>query len=264
MIIKRLLYISGICFLLMLVSACFQYSSNVSGKYVRPLEIVKLSAHNYLHISYLEDGKGGYIPCNGFIRKEGNEVFIFDTPLNDSISRQLINYVHNDLKASIRGVMVSHSHVDGAGGVNAFAKANIPTYGSTKTAVLLAKKGIYLSNAFDTKDSISLGERTIKMDYLGPGHTDDNAIAYIEGADILLGGCLIKPLGGQRGNIKDANLKEWAKTVATANYLYPNVHLVIPGHGGRGGSELLRYTIKMFQIDDFSPAIGEEDIKSKK
>lgn len=249
MTLKRQLYIVTIWLSILLVSACFSHSSNIPGEYVRPLDIIKLSRHNYLHVSYLKDGNGGYIACNGFIRKEGNQAFVFDTPLNDSISRQLISYIQNDLKASIRGVMVSHAHIDGAGGINAFAKANIPTYGSTKTAALLAKNAVYLNNPFEIKDSVTMGGVTIKMDYLGPGHTEDNVVAYIEGADILVGGCLIKTLGGTRGNLKDAHLKEWSKTVATARYLYPNVQLVIPGHGGRGNVDLLEYTIKMFQVD---------------
>ena len=244
--ILQLLKLSGFCLVALLVSSCFQNSSNIPEPYLRPLEIVKLSEENYLHISYLKDGKGGYIPCNGFIRKEGNEAFIFDTPLNDSISRQLIDYVQDDLNATIKGLMVSHSHIDGAGGISAFAKANIPTYGSAKTASLLLKDTLSLSNVFAQSDSIILGERVIKMNYFGPAHTDDNVVAYIEGPGILIGGCMIKPLGGQRGNLADANLNEWSKTVTAVKNKYPDVQLVIPGHGGRGNSALLDYTIEMF------------------
>ena len=92
-----------------------------------------------------------------------------------------------------------------------------------------------------------LGKTLVKMDYLGPAHTDDNAIAYLEGPEVLLGGCMIKSLEAGKGNLKDANLKEWANTVTRVKSLYPDVKQVIPGHGRRGDSTLLNYTIKMFQ-----------------
>lgn len=256
---KRLLQMLGICLAVLLVNSCFDNSKYAPKPYLRPLEIVKISEQDYMHVSYLKDDKGGYIPCNGFIRKEGDEVFVFDTPLNDSISEQLINYIHNDLNAQVKGVMVSHSHIDAAGGVNAFAKANIPTYGSTRTASILAKDSVYLSNTFVLNDSVILGKSKIIMSYFGPGHSDDNTVAYVRGPEILIGGCMIKSLGGTRGNIADANLAEWAKTVATTRQMYPEVKLVIPGHGGRGNAELLENTIEMFQENKPAIAIVEDE-----
>lgn len=252
---KRLLQMLGICLAVLLLNSCFDKSKYAPEPYLRPLEIIKLSDQDYMHVSYLKDGKGGYIPCNGYIRKEGDEVFIFETPLDDSTSVQLIDFIKNDLNATIKAVMVSHAHIDGAGGVNAFNEAGIPTYGSSKTAALLARDTIALSNTFQREDSLKLGKTLVKMDYLGPAHTDDNAIAYLEGPEILLGGCMIKSLEAKKGNLADANLKEWAKTVATAKYLYPDVKQVIPGHGRRGDSTLLTYTIKMFQVE--KPIIKE-------
>ncbi|WP_405202441.1 subclass B1 metallo-beta-lactamase [Dokdonia sp. LLG6352-1] len=252
---KRLLQMLGICLAVLLLHSCFDKSKYAPEPYLRPLEIIKLSDQDYMHVSYLKDGKGGYIPCNGYIRKEGDEVFIFDTPIDESTSVQLIDFIKNDLNATIKAVMVSHAHIDAAGGVKAFNEAGIPTYGSSKTAALLARDTITLSNTFQLKDSLMLGKTLIKMDYLGPAHTDDNAIAYLEGPEILLGGCMIKSLEAGKGNLADANLKEWAKTVTTAKYLYPDVKQVIPGHGMRGDSALLTYTIKMFQVE--KPIIKE-------
>ena len=243
----RLLQMLGICLAVLLLNSCFDNSKYDPEPYVRSLEIIKLSEQDYVHVSYLKDNYGGYIPCNGYIRVEGNEAFIFDTPLNDTLSGQLITFVQEDLKATIKGVQVSHSHIDGAGGINAFAKAKIPTYGSAKTAALLAKDSLTISNPFSQKDSIKIAENFIVMEYLGPAHSDDNSIAYIRASDILLGGCMIKPLDGTKGNLADANLDEWANTVTRLQNHYPKVVQVIPGHGGRGDKQLLDYTISMFQ-----------------
>jgi metallo-beta-lactamase class B len=248
--LPRLLQTLGLSIMVLLASSCFDKSENEPETYVRSLEIVKLSENDYLHISFLKDNKGGFIPCKGYMRKEGNEVFIFDTPINNAMSEQLISYVYKNLDATIKGVLVSHAHIDAAGGLKAFVNKGIPSYGSSKTARLLARDTIRLSNTFDTKDSLKLGRNLIKMNYLGPAHTDDNIIAYLEGPNILLGGCMIKSLGASKGNLADANLKEWAKTVSKVKHLYPEVSQVIPGHGMRGDSTLLNYTISMFQIKE--------------
>ncbi len=253
----RLLQMLGICLAVLLLNSCFDNSKYDPEPYVRSLEIIKLSEQDYIHVSYLKDSYGGYIPCNGYIRVEGSEAFIFDTPLNDTLSEQLITFVQEDLKATIKGVQVSHSHIDGAGGINAFAKAKIPTYASTKTAALLVKDSLAISNPFSQKDSIQIAESFVVMEYLGPAHSDDNSIAYIRASDILLGGCMIKPLDGTKGNLADANLDEWSNTVTRLQSHYPKVEQVIPGHGGRGDKELLDYTIGMFQKS--SEVIGDNE-----
>jgi metallo-beta-lactamase class B len=60
---------------------------------------------------------------------------------------------------------------------------------------------------------------------------------------------MIKALGSGRGNVADANLKEWSKTVQRVKAVYGNALIVIPGHGEKGGTDLLDYTIKMFEKD---------------
>lgn len=244
---RRLLQMLGICLAVLLLNSCFDNSKYDPQPYVRSLEIIKLSEQDYIHVSFLQDQHGGYIPCNGYIRVQEGEAFIFDTPINDTLSEQLIAFVQEDLKATIKGVQVSHSHMDGAGGINAFAKAKIPTYASAKTAALLAQDSVAVSNSFSQKDSIQIAKNFIVMEYLGPAHSDDNSIAYIQASDILLGGCMIKPLDGTKGNLEDANLDEWSNTVTTLQNHYPKVLQVIPGHGGRGNKELLDYTINMFK-----------------
>lgn len=71
MILKRIIVVFLVAFLLLLGS-CFDLSKYDPKPYVRPLEVVKLSDKEYIHISYLKDSFGGYTPNNGFIRIEGN------------------------------------------------------------------------------------------------------------------------------------------------------------------------------------------------
>lgn len=228
------------------LSSCIDSHKYDPKPYLRPLEIVKLSTNNYLHISYMKLENGNYFPCNGFIYMKEKEAIVFDTPFNDSISSQLITFIQEDLGATIKGVVINHAHEDAAGGVNAFAKANIPSYASSLTADILAKDAIYITHPFEEKQELSIGETIIENRYFGPAHTTDNIVSYIKDGDVLFGGCIIKPLGANHGNIKDADIAAWPSTVTAIKEAYPNVKLVIPGHGGRGDSSLLDYTIDMY------------------
>lgn len=230
-----------------LFSSCLEKEPFIPKPYTKPLEIVKLSEHSYMHVSYLKTEDGNFISCNGYIYTEEGEAMIFDTPLNDSISQQLIDYVRNDLKMKIKGVVVNHSHSDAAGGLRAFTKANIPSYASTKTADLLKKDSLTISHPFKDSQIIRLQTTVIDNRYLGEAHASDNIVSYISKEHVLFGGCMIKPLGGQTGNLKDANLDTWSQTVTTVKEFFPEVEIVIPGHGPSGDAALLDYTIDLFK-----------------
>lgn len=63
----------------------------------------------------------------------------------------------------------------------------------------------------------------------------------------MFGGCLIKELDATKGFLGDANVSEWSNTVEKVKHQFPNVQIVIPGHGKIGGKDLLDYTIKLFK-----------------
>jgi metallo-beta-lactamase class B len=45
----------------------------------------------------------------------------------------------------------------------------------------------------------------------------------------------------------DANIAQWSNTVERIKEQYPNIKIVIPGHGAIGGKDLLDYTIQLFK-----------------
>lgn len=229
-----------------LCTSCIDRDKYAPKPYVRALEIVKISDSEFMHISYLKDGNGGYIGCNGYVYIENGEALIFDTPINDTLGNQLINYIEEDLKARVKGIVVTHAHTDAAGALKAFHKRAIPSYGSTRTASILAKDSLYISNPFEITQEIRIGNTGVENRFFGEGHTADNIVSYIPKVKTLVGGCIIKPKGGLKGNIKDANLTSWSQTVRAIKEAYPEVETVVPGHGRMGGTELLDYTISLF------------------
>ncbi|WP_236642002.1 subclass B1 metallo-beta-lactamase [Dokdonia sinensis] len=211
------------------------------------MEIVKLSDHNYIHTSFMKLESGAFVPCNGFIYVNDGSAIIFDTPLNDSISRQLIDFVQEDLGAKIEGVVINHFHKDAAGGLNAFAKANIPSYASEQTANLLVRDSLEITNPFTERQTVVIKGDTIYNSYYGAAHTRDNIVSYIPSQQTIVGGCMIKSLNAGKGNLADADVTMWSETVTKIKIAYPDASLVIPGHGMYGGQELLDYTINLFQ-----------------
>ena len=234
----------------LLFSGCHEKEPYIPKVYTKPLEVVKLSDHSYMHISSIKTKEGNFIACNGYIYADQGEAVIFDTPLNDSISQQLIDFVRDDLKMTIKGVVVNHSHSDAAGGLRAFTKANIPSYASIQTADLLKQESLNISHPFKDRQTIQMKGGTIENIYVGEAHASDNIVSYIPKERLLFGGCMIKPQGGERGNLEDANLETWSATVATVKDYFPEVKIVIPGHGLNGDATLLDYTIELFKVQD--------------
>lgn len=214
------------------------------------LKITKLNEHSYIHTSYLNTKSFGKVPCNGMIIIDNAEALIFDTPTNDSISGLLINWVQKNLKCEVKGVVATHFHGDCLGGLNEFHKRKISSYASNATIRLAKNKNYTIpQNGFDTQHKLKVGNRKVLNTFYGEGHTSDNIVSYFPDEKVLFGGCLIKSKGAKKGNLEDANIKEWSTTVAKIKEKYPDVEIVIPGHGAYGGQELLAYTISLFKTE---------------
>jgi metallo-beta-lactamase class B len=215
----------------------------------KTLKIERLSEHTFRHISYLETTEWGNVSCNGMIVVEGNEAIIFDTPVDNKSSQELIDQLRSN-GITVIAVVPTHFHSDCVGGLEAFKIAKIPIYISKKTFELLEAKSDYSNykfQIFDGSDTFKIGQDTVEVGYFGAGHTLDNIVAYFPKEQVLFGGCLVKELGAYKGNLADANVNEWSKTVERVKNEYKNVKVVVPGHGTPGGSELLDYTIQLFE-----------------
>ena len=214
------------------------------------LIIQRLSNHVYQHTSFLNTNDFGRVACNGMIAVNENEAMVFDTPADSESSSELINYVVNNLKAEIKAIIPTHFHEDCVAGLDKFKEFNIPSYASNKTIELLKGKDNrfykYITG-FNDSLVLNIGDKKVYCEYFGEGHTKDNVIGYFPEDNAVFGGCLIKEANAKKGNLADANVKEWAVTVQKLKQKYPLARIVIPGHGKPGGTELFDYTIKLFQ-----------------
>lgn len=212
------------------------------------LVITQVAENSFEHTSFLQTNDFGNVPCNGLIVRNSNEVIIFDTPTNDTVSTELIKWIKETLHCKINAIVATHFHNDCLGGLNAFHENNIPSYAYFKT-IELAKENKYTvpQNSFPDSVVLKAGTEKAIVKFFGEGHTRDNVIGYFPSEKILFGGCLIKEIDATKGYLGDANVAAWSGTVEKIKAAYPNVKIVIPGHGDYGSQKLLDYTIKLFK-----------------
>lgn len=249
---KSLLYalpIFGLSLILIHCQTRKQESFQSVEVYKTPsLIITQLSAGTFQHTSYKQTNDFGNVPCNGLVVRNGNEAIVFDTPTNDSCAAELIRWIQDSLHCSINAVIPTHFHDDCLGGLQAFHEKNIPSYAYYKT-IELAKANNYVipRNSFPDYLTLKVGDESIVAKYFGEGHTQDNVVGYYPAEQVLFGGCLIKELEASKGYLGDANEKDWSATVEKIKMKYPDVKVVVPGHGEYGNQRLLDYTIQLFR-----------------
>jgi glyoxylase-like metal-dependent hydrolase (beta-lactamase superfamily II) len=76
--------------------------------------------------------------------------------------------------------------------------------------------------------TLDLGARTVRLRHLGRAHTDNDLVAVVEDANVVLAGDIVE--NGAPPSFDDSWPLEWAGTVATLIELAPAT--VVPGHGG--------------------------------
>ncbi|UOB19348.1 subclass B1 metallo-beta-lactamase [Abyssalbus ytuae] len=211
------------------------------------VKIKPLTENVYIHISYLNIPGYGTFPSNGLIFFNKKEAIVFDTPVDDNASAQLINWITATQQATIKAVVINHFHDDCLGGLKEFHANGIPSYASNET-IRLAKQHneILPKYGFDNTLELKAGNKTTITRFFGAGHTVDNVVSYIPSEETLFGGCLVKEINAGKGNLADANIQQWPHTIQKIKDHYPQLQYVIPGHGKHGGTELLDYTITLF------------------
>ena len=201
-----------------------------------------------MHTTFLQTESFGKVTCNGMVVFEKNEAIVFDTPINDSTSSELINWIKDSLSCKVIAIIPTHFHEDCLGGLKEFHQRGIPSYASNQTIKSAKTKGYPIpQNGFDNLLELKVGSRKVTAEFNGEGHTRDNIIGYFPSEKVMFGGCLIKETGAGKGNLEDANVKDWPATVSKIKEKYPDTQIVIPGHGKSGDTALLDYTIKLFE-----------------
>ncbi len=208
------------------------------------LEIIKLSGHSYVHISYAEMPGFGRFASNGYIYTDNGEALLFDTPVNDAITGQLTEWMTAALRVRIVGFVPNHWHDDCMGGLRQIHALKIPSYANERTIAIAKKKRLPVpQHGFRDSLTLKAGSGSVICRYHGPAHSGDNIVVWAPSEKVLFAGCMVKDLASKKpGNLSDANISEWPKTIERLISEYPAAKTVLPGHGKFGGIELLAHT----------------------
>ncbi len=216
------------------------------------LKIIKLAEGVYQHISYKVVEPWGKVGASGLVVVDGNDAYIIDTPWGQESTEELINWI-NSQGFLIKGSVVTHFHDDASSGIPLLNKSNIKTYATRKTNTLLRSKEKEQSSDEISTNTFELVKDTIEIFYPGKGHTEDNVVVWLPRNKILFGGCFVKSIHSKSlGNIEDASINVWPASIQKVINKYPNIALVVPGHGKVGDINLLKHTAKL--------ALGEKGL----
>lgn len=241
--------------LTLLVFACKTAKVPDLGFKSEDLIVKQVANHVYEHTSFMKTESFGRVACNGMVVVDNNEAIVFDTPTNDTVSLQLINWIQDRLKCKVVAVVATHFHEDCVGGLAAFHQNGIPSFALNKTIGLAKAAGFPVpQKGFEDRMELKIGNQKAIAAFYGEGHTSDNVIGYFPSEKVMFGGCLIKELKAGKGYLGDANVKAWPGTVARIKAEYPDTKLIIPGHGKEGDLALLDYTIQLLRRSELGLA----------
>ncbi|PKA15687.1 subclass B1 metallo-beta-lactamase [Leptospira haakeii] len=212
------------------------------------LQITEIEKNVYVHTSY-KLLKEGYFPSNGLVIETEEGIVLVDTAWGEEQTSQLLDWISANLKKPVIAVIITHFHEDRAGGIKILKKMNVSSYAGKRTISILKAEGNSLpEKSLKDKDILVFGKTKIETFFLGEGHSKDNIVVWLPGSKILFGGCLVKSAeANEIGNTKDADLKEWPKTIHKLEKSFPEISVLVPGHQSWGGKESLKRTLELLE-----------------
>ena len=240
---------SLLAFLPFLFLQCFaQAQSSPTPK----LTVTPLNDQVSVHTTYGIVGKTPF-PSNGLIIKTKAGIVLVDTgwdsDTNTDNTRQLLQWVADNLHQPVRLCIVTHAHEDKMGGISELRKAGVRVISTPLTARKSVKLGFESPEGILPNDTtFSIGQEPIRCYFPGQGHTSDNIVVWLPNQQILYGGCLIKSVAAfGMGNLADANLAEWAGSIRNVMSQFGNAQIVVPGHQDWGDTKSLEHTLTLLE-----------------
>lgn len=206
--------------------------------------LIRLSDNTYIHVSVSEIPGYGKVSSNGLIFINEGNAFLFDTPVNDSLTRVLVTWLSIEMGVKIVGFVPNHWHGDCIGGLGYLQSQGIKSYANQITIDLARTNHLPVPDSgFRDSLNLSLGDRQISCYYFGAAHSKDNIVVWIPSEQILFAGCMVKSMESDNpGNVAEADLEAYPQTLDKISARFPMAKYVIPGHGQFGGMELIRHT----------------------
>lgn len=210
------------------------------------VELSKVSGNIWIHTTY-SNYNGSRTPSNGIVAVTSEGIILVDTPWSNEQTEMLISMVSNVFNKDIKDAVITHTHEDRIGGIDALLNKGVDVRSTMRTASEAERLGYQKPKPLlDSEPILSLGDFKAEVFFPGEGHTADNVTVWFQEEKVLFGGCLIKSIDATDSEIvEDANLEEWSKSVLNIMDRYADAVIIIPGHGKWGNSDLLGNTWKL-------------------
>jgi len=230
-------------FLLLLGLLFFE---NIYGQRIfQKLLITPLYKDFFVYTTYGSIGDGNLIPANGMYLVTQKGIALLDTPWDTTQFQPLLDSLWNRHHLKVVMVISTHSHDDRTAGLNYYKSIGIKTYTTQLTDKISQKSNEPRAEFLIMQDTIfKLGEYSFQTYYPGQGHSPDNILIWFPKEKILYGGCFIKSIETESpGNLSDANIDEWIKSIKKVQKRFKNPQYIIPGHQAWSSKESLNHTL---------------------
>ena len=212
----------------------------------RGLEITHLTGNFYVYVTY-GDADGKPYPANSMYLVTDSGVVMFDTPWDTTQFQPLLDSIQLRHHENVVLCIATHFHADRTAGLEFLRNKGIATYTSKLTYDLCKARGEKQAQFFFVRDTtFRIGNYVLQTAYRGAGHTSDNIVIWCNKDKILYGGCLVKSVvNSSIGNVSDANISEWPKTIRKIMAEFSEAKYVIPGHLDWTGGNHLKQTLRL-------------------
>ena len=212
----------------------------------QPLSIFHLSADSYIFTTY-HDYQGQPFPSNGMYTVTNDGVIMFDTPWDTTQVVPLLDSIYARHHKKVTTCIATHFHADRTAGFDIMKRMGIKTYSTALTLELCKRNSEPQAQYTFSKDTtFSAGSYTFETFYPGAGHAPDNIVIWCPQTEVLYGGCFVKSRESTvLGNLSDASIPAWKKSVKRTMKKYPNPSYIIPGHLSWGSPDALKYTFHL-------------------
>jgi glyoxylase-like metal-dependent hydrolase (beta-lactamase superfamily II) len=207
------------------------------------LQIKKLREDFYIFTTW-QSFKGTPFPANGMYVVSSDGVLMIDTPWDSTQFQPLLDSIEERHHQPVKICIATHSHEDRTGGLEYYSGKGIKTFTSLQTDSICRKKKEKRAEFVFTKDTVfTFGQHSCKTIYGGPAHTPDNIVVWFGKEKVLYGGCLVKSTEAKDlGNLNDANVNAWPKTIQYIQQKVGKPDYVIPGHQDWSNKKSLEHT----------------------
>lgn len=213
------------------------------------LIISSLTKDVYIYTTFGDPGNGSLFPANGLYLVTDKGVVLFDTPWDTTQFQPLLDSIKLRHHKNVVMCISTHFHADRTAGLTYYRQKGIRTYTTKRTDDLCKEKNEPRAELLLWQDtSFHIGQYTFRTYYPGRGHSPDNIVIWIDQKKVLYGGCFVKSTETNNvGNLSDADIDEWIKSVKKTQAKFKDPSFIIPGHQGWTNKNSLEHTLDILE-----------------